>query len=770
MSSDPLPPSLIQDLWDRRFFQYVGTYLGVCFGLVQFAEFIEGRYGLENNLVEKVFIFLAIMLPAVALYIYNHGRKGHDAWLPIEKFFIPTSLVMALGCSFFLFNRAEKTTEKVSITTEAGETITRMVPTAATAKRLVIFPFEHNLEQKDQWLSLAAPFLLNKELQQDMRTYAIQPFQLKDEFESYKLEFAQAVPFASRIKIAQDNYTDYFISGRLSEKQGQLQLIGEVHESNNGKLFFSDTIAAGSIYALVDEFASAFNEHLYVKDAKPGTEMIDLPSKDLVTPDLEALQHLIQANFMRVQGPATIASGIAEAEKSVLLDPRCAECYATLANLYLGASKEVESNQAIDKALANATALPERQKLMIGFLNYIMHEQLDKGRLLLQNWQKLYPNDLTPYSQLIALYRRTQEIGKAKDVALTAVENGHRGKILMDLAQMYIDTEDFGEAERYMEEFSTLYPHKAKERSLLGEIYMQRGDLEKAKAFYRDLSIVQANEPAFLLKLADVSDRLGEFSESEELFDRALRLAQRAQDSIAVYESMEGHYERLGQFNRLFDILELRESLMEKTAPPIVVKPQIVFNTWPRFMVSKRESEYHRRIDELLQLLPERASILRCVADFLFNMGTENLAGYEATPDECRQYIIQSSGKNFEIVYTAALAELRGNYREAAEGYEAYADSTGQNDKRFSTGLSKMYRLSDQVEKAATLMDRNLATDPNQPVFLLERARVSKAQGDIDQAKEWLDKALRIWENADPEYQNFEEALVFEKELQESIN
>ena len=85
MSSDSQHPSLIQDLWDRRFFQYVGTYLGVCFGLVQFAEFLEGRYGLENNLFEKVFIFLVIMLPAVALYIYNHGRKGHDAWLPIEK-------------------------------------------------------------------------------------------------------------------------------------------------------------------------------------------------------------------------------------------------------------------------------------------------------------------------------------------------------------------------------------------------------------------------------------------------------------------------------------------------------------------------------------------------------------------------------------------------------------------------------------------------------------------------------------------------------------
>ncbi|NND32868.1 MAG: hypothetical protein HKN76_09775 [Saprospiraceae bacterium] len=769
MSTAKEESSLLQDLWDRRFFQYVGTYLGVSFGLVQFAEFVEARYALENNLVEKVLIFLVIMLPAVALYIYNHGRKGHDSWRPIEKIFIPASLVVGIGFSFVLFNRAEKTAEKISITTEAGETITRMVPTAAMAKRVVLYPFRIDLNSGEEWLSLATPFLLDKELEQDMRTYALQPFQLKDEYESYNLNFPEEIPFASQIKIAQDNYSDYFISGVIDRMGDQLRLVGEVYHSNSGKMFFTDTIAGGDIYELTDRFSALLNQHLYIKDVNLGMEMIDLPSRDLVTGNIDALKHLLQANLFGVQGPGMIAKGIEEAEKSVAKDPRCAECYSILSNLYLGASEELKSNEAIDQALANAASLPERQKLMIGFFNYIIHEQIDKALLLLQNWQKLYPNDLTPYSQLIGLYRRTQEIGKAKEVALSAIENGHRGRILIDLAKMYIDTEDFNEAEKYMEEFSRLYPHKAKERSLLGEIYLQRGDLQKAKNFYEDLSVVQATEPSYIIKLAGVFDRLGEFSESEKLFDRALKLAQRTQDSIEVYEAIEGHFDRLGQFNRVFEILALRETLMEKVAPPISVKPQIVFTNWPRLFLTQREDEYHRRIDELLELLPERARILRCVADFLFNMGTENLEGYEATPPECKQIIIQSSGEHFEIVYNAALAELRGNYGEAAAGYEAYADSTGQNDKRFSHALSKMYRLGDQIEKAVILMDRNLENDPNQPIFLLERARIAKAQGDLTYAQKLLDKTLNIWNNADAEYQYYNEALEFQQELGEAL-
>ena len=267
-------PSLIQDLWERRFFQYIGTYLGVSFGLIQFAQFLEDRYELQNNLVEKAFIFLLVMLPAVALYIYNHGRRGHDEWKPIEKFFLPASLVAAFGLSLFLFNQAEEV-EKVSITTEDGEVETRIIPSAKTARRLVLFPFQTDANT-DAWHGLAYPFLLDKDLEQDMRTYAIQPLSLKYEYESYNLEYPKPISFSTQIKIAQDNYSDYFISGSIqNDPSGKLSIINQVYNSNTGELFYADTISSNNIYSAVDLFSKNFSEHLYIKDANSGQTIID---------------------------------------------------------------------------------------------------------------------------------------------------------------------------------------------------------------------------------------------------------------------------------------------------------------------------------------------------------------------------------------------------------------------------------------------------------------------------------------------------------------
>ena len=122
-------PSFFQDLWERRFFQFGATYLGVGWALIQFTEWMTDRYDLSPNLVEKLIIFLIIMLPAVFIFIYNHGRAGDDKWKPYEKIIMPTSLVVALLASIFLFNSSSlHATQTVSLTNEEGEVITREVP------------------------------------------------------------------------------------------------------------------------------------------------------------------------------------------------------------------------------------------------------------------------------------------------------------------------------------------------------------------------------------------------------------------------------------------------------------------------------------------------------------------------------------------------------------------------------------------------------------------------------------------------------------------
>ena len=88
--------------------------------------------------------------------------------------------------------------------------------------------------------------------------------------------------------------------------------------------------------------------------------------------------------------------------KSIEVDDKCAECFATLAKcsniqMDMGASQDY-----ISKANHLAASLPERQKLGIQHLYYLIKEERKKATLLLNTWIKLYPSDYTPYSKLIS--------------------------------------------------------------------------------------------------------------------------------------------------------------------------------------------------------------------------------------------------------------------------------------------------------------------------------------------------------------------------------
>ena len=83
---------LVSDLSERRLVQYVGAYIALAFGIVQFAMLAEERYGWSSSLVDKLVLFFVLLLPAVVVFTYNHGKPGADAWKPFEKVFIPANI------------------------------------------------------------------------------------------------------------------------------------------------------------------------------------------------------------------------------------------------------------------------------------------------------------------------------------------------------------------------------------------------------------------------------------------------------------------------------------------------------------------------------------------------------------------------------------------------------------------------------------------------------------------------------------------------------
>ena len=184
--NDQVKPSFFQDLWNRRFFQFLATYIAVCWGIVQFLLFAVERYKWDNAVIEKFLLFATLMLPAVIVFIYNHGRAGDDQWKPYERFLIPGNLLIAIGATFFLnVGASEAKTERISLVTDEGETIIREVPNLKYTNRIALFPMENKTGDPSlDWLRHGFPTLSDADIEQDMRVISIDSDRLSGSYKA----------------------------------------------------------------------------------------------------------------------------------------------------------------------------------------------------------------------------------------------------------------------------------------------------------------------------------------------------------------------------------------------------------------------------------------------------------------------------------------------------------------------------------------------------------------------------------------------------------
>lgn len=759
-----------QNLWDRRFFQFGATYIGVGWALIQFTEWMTNRYDLSPNLVEKIILFLLIMLPAVLIFIYNHGRAGDDEWKPYEKYLLSGSLLFGFLASGFFFNGATgNATEVVSLTNEAGETITREVPKTEFTKQVVIFPFQvSELKQEDSWKGLAAGFLVDKDIEQDMRIFSINPFSLFTEYQSYNVEFPKEIPFSTALKIAQDNYSNYFVQGKMEEKADSVSLHIKIFETNSGEEYFKNVYKAENLYIAVDQFTKDFSENIYLPDAKGTIEFLDLPSSDLISSNIESLENFIQGMLIKTLNPGTPQFTSSYFLNAINMDGNCAECYSEASLVLIPTGQDSLGKAYAEKALDLSGALPERQQMRLKLYNYLSQNVLVKGIKLCETWMKLYPMDKFPYQFLINYYRQILEWDKAKAIGEKALENGQKGAMLTTVADLFVQTGELDKAEKYLLAFNEAHPHKAKESVALGDLLMKQGKLNQALDFFDEKLVLLPNNLDIKLKAGTVNGKLGKFIEEEEIYDEALRKAKTVQDSISIYANRELLLHRLGKMDECFNLMEKRAELTEKISVKRQALVQLFF-TGMRYVQAGKEKKLREKLDELVMAFEgNNPALWQCLTKYLYADWTENLQDFKESTAECGSMLMQSGGKNMVYVLQARQNMIEGNIAEAIKNYETYVDSTGAAEGLLGQNMCKLYRLNRDFEKAENFIENLLKEDPNEPLVLLEKAQLLNDRKKPKKSEKVLNHVLQIWAAADENYKPYQEALALKNSI--SVN
>lgn len=761
MSDNNVKKSFFSDLWDRRFFQFLATYIAASWGLIQFMEWIVRRYGINESWVDKVVLLLLLLLPSVLALIYLHGRPGADKWWKFEKVFYPINLVVALGASLFLVSGTAQTTSEVEITTDEGETIIREVPKMEFAKRVVLFPLENENGNKPSWKGIGSSLLLDNSLEQDMRVTAVSPSAFNESYKHYNYEVFDNIPFSTKRNIAENYYSDFFVAGKfLDEEESKAEVI--VYETGTGKEVANEILQSSNIIQLTQKISDFVDSKIKLGPVEGMETMVKLPASNLISADTAAFHNYVDAMIAMETNATQGALASAKLEKAVEIDPTCAECHMSLANIYLLNGKETRG--AMKEAMKYVENVSERQQMSLKYLNYVFSEQQNKGERLLHNWRKLYPQDKKPVDMLVSQYSRTFQLDKARAEVETALEQGHKGSLFVTYANQLISTKEYEKAEEYLVKYKEAYPKQAESTTLLADIYAKQGKTEKAIEALDELSIMNTNEIKFDLKKATIYNQQNLFPKALSLLDGLLFNANTTNDTISIYGKKMEIYMRQGKAKAYYDERRQLKKVFLTQYPPIAFM-QTEYATSGMYQMVGQKDSIINNIKALEELMPPvQKNMMGGLNDFIIATFTEDLAGMEKNYEQVRSFMLASTGEDLIKIYDAELSYQRGDYDKAREDWE-YLINKMNNYDIISHNYFETFVKSGDYDDGIKAVNRKLEEDPKSPIHLLSKAKFFKLKDEKDAAKKELDKAWTVLKDADDDFKYKIEAQELKAEL-----
>ena len=757
--------SLFTNLWERRVPQFFATYIGICWGILQFLNFACSRYNFADSLIDKFLLFAAVLIPGVLLFIYNHGRPGSDHWTKLEKFFIPSNFIIAALLAFLVGggSKASAAPTAVEITTEEGEQITRYVPSSSETRSLAIFPMDMTSES-DSWVKIGLPYLLSKDLNQDMRVATWNPSSLEYYMKSYEYGARDKIPFSTKLKIANKTKADYFVIGQMNKEADNWILELKLHETGSGELFQEFSFTDTDFYNLVDDCTKSISSSLFLKENQAQlTAMADLPASDLISTNLEAYSTFIKAretNFF--DNDYEKALGLYKEAEA--LDNKSAEIKKFLSYAVATLGDKAGSQKLIGEALQLSKQLPERQQMAIKESYWSMNDHMDNTLVLRNNWIKLYPQDYEPHKNLLNFYRMTFQLNKAKDIALLAIENGHKERVLPELVDLNILLEEFDEAEKYIKEYHEVYPEIAKEDMRMADIFTKQGKFEQAIEFYQARLLEDPQNGSIYGNLADTYFQHGAFDKAEANYANALKNSSQGPDSALVYIKTINYFVAQGQTSKVEEYLEKWMNCMRSYMPEIGVA-QSTMQMAGQASIAGADDFLRSYFDEFTTAMPQMKPAFDCVTNFLYSL-------FKNDPEELKKYnqgqcksIVYQSSPDLEYFVNGLLASMEKKHTVALENYNTFIEKSGAGGKEFGYMLAKEYRLMGKGEKAEQECLTALKTAPNNPLFVYELAEAQLAQGNKSKATETYNKLEKLWSKAEPGFTYYDDYISLGKKL-----
>lgn len=748
--------SIMHELWERKLPQYLGSYLAVGFGLLQFLAFITTRYDLGAFLVDKYLLIWLLLLPAIATLIYFGGKlkpQGPNGVIKWPKILVVGNIILALLLGGLMFNgpttALAEESSLVTLTDEEGKEVTAVVPSLNKVQTIASFRFENLTGDDDQdWWGIAFSDLLMHDLEQRPEFYVIGEFGLNGYYDRLGIESFKLPNVGMQREVAQKSRSDYFTRISYNIENGEFLMKGNLYASRDGQSVMEVSAVNSDPYKAIDELKQQIVQN--IPDALESVEnQVSLPTASLVTGNSEALKFYIQSNLTFSKNPNALDKMIELGDQAIDLDPTCALCYLNVGQALYGVGKRDESIKYIKNAIKYGKSLPERMQFYPKEILYTVTNNLDALWKLQEVRKKLFPYEFSSYYRLLQKYKADYGIDSAKVLMHEAIENGNIERGLLELYSLQLENEEYVAAEKTLDRFSKEFPDRDQDKIKYADIYERQGRIQEARDILLEAETMDPLNTTIQTRLAYLDFKDLKLANANERVNQGITQSTTLSDSLNFFWIKSYFLKMTGQIDKAFKALDDYEKNAIKRVPQNRLLTTVFYNKTDMLQSISKSDKVDALIDEIIKYSPEDENLYRCMASTHalekdYDMQLDDDA-YGACHLEYQRYG-EGYGEYFDVLSYYNL----GSYNKCVE----ILDGDNSRIKKLFDNqnfLAKIYAKAGLQNKAKEILKKAIDEKTDEPVYYYQMAALLENE-DKQKAKEYLDVALEYWKDADSEF------------------
>ncbi|WP_420635999.1 tetratricopeptide repeat protein [Candidatus Palauibacter sp.] len=760
--------SLARNLFERRVPHVLVIYAGGSFALVEFTAFMVDEFLLSPHWTRVVLTAVLLLLPSVAMLAWFHGRQGRDEVPLAEKIGIPANLAVAATVLLLLFGGQDlgAATTAVSVETEDGETVERVVPKAEFRKRTALFPFDAGpgLDEEEAWLTYMAPLVLELDLAADDFFEPLLFAAFMQRLAELGFPALRDIPLSLKREVAAEFHSAFIVGGTIEDVEDQYRLTLTLHDAASGSQV-SETVHEGPDYlALIDEMSEALADALEIPDRD---EVEDLAVRERLTGNDAAWEAFGQSYPKLLTNPPDLDAAVAGLSAATALDPTFTIAQYQLAVLLLSVNRPGEAVAPIQAAMDHLYRLPERMRFGIKSDYYFMMQQPEKAWAVLEMWAELHPEDPAALRKYIGVQLLRGDWKEMVGTLGTLYRlNPTEHSLLRALAQAHVELGDIDRALEALGQYVERFPEDYSGYLDLARIQRRRGDHDSARDYLDRAIIMEPRMPELLGELASLDLGVGEFESALSGYEGALEAARTPVQRAAALEGLREYYRFRGEMEEAIGMADAWFDEISPAETPMQVV-QRRFSDIDLYLDAGRYDDAVALFEELRsQLQPPLSEYHVPHWQVHIALGAEDI---DAARGAHHAALDAMEAADFGVLRPALtgdlgrIEELDGNYDAAVANYrDAMAQDPGRNLHR-RTG--RALRKAGRPDEAEEELREALRLRPADPRAHLEMALVLEARGDAAGAVEHLRSALAAWESADESFEPAREARALLAEL-----